>query len=88
MLDIVDAVDGAAPAFRCSEIRRQGPSAVPARFYTPRCAIASAMWDAEQAFRDSLARVTIATIAEGVRRDSPPEALEKARRWLTSALAR
>jgi len=88
LLDIVDVVDGDAPAFRCTEIRRRGPSAVPARYYSPRCGIAAAMWDAEQAYRDSLARVTIAMIAEGVRRDSPPEALDKGRRWLASALAR
>ena len=86
LLDIVNAVDGDAAAFRCTEIRRCGPSAVPRRYYTPRCGIAAAMWDAEQAFRDSLAAVTIAAIAEGVRRDSPPEAVEKGTRWLASAL--
>ncbi|MGZ6804731.1 MAG: RrF2 family transcriptional regulator [Nocardioidaceae bacterium] len=84
--DIVDAVDGGAPAFSCTEIRRRGPSAVARRFYSPRCGIAAAMWDAEQAFRDSLAAVTIASIAEGVLRDSPPAALEKGARWLAAAL--
>jgi Rrf2 family protein len=88
LLDIVDAVDGDAPAFRCTEIRRRGPSAVPRRHYSPRCGIAAAMWAAEQAFRDSLTTVTIATIAEGVRRDSPPEAVQKGSRWLASALTR
>lgn len=88
LLDIVDAVDGPAPAFRCTEIRRCGPSAVPPRFYTPRCGIAAAMWGAEQAFRDELETVTIAAIAQGVQRDSPPEAQEKARRWFSSALSR
>jgi len=88
LLDIVDAVDGGAAAFRCTEIRRRGPSAVPPRHYSPRCGIAAAMWEAEQAFRDTLSAVTIAAIAEGVRRDSPPEALEKGRGWLASALTR
>lgn len=88
LLDIVNAVDGDARAFRCTEIRRRGPSAVPGRCYTPRCGIAAAVWHAEQAFRDALAAVTIADIAEGVRRDSPKEAVEKGRRWLTSQLAR
>lgn len=88
LLDIVDAVDGGTPAFRCTEIRRRGPSAVSPRLYSPRCGIAAAMATAEDAFRDSLAQVTIAMIAEGVRRDSPPEALDKGRRWLAATLAR
>jgi Rrf2 family protein len=87
LLDVLHAVDGDAPAFRCTEIRRRGPSAVPRRFYSPRCGIAAAMWEAEQAYRDVLATVTIASIAEGVRRDSPAEALEKGRRWLAATLA-
>jgi len=88
LLDIVVAVDGDADAFRCTEIRRRGPSAVPHRYYSPRCGIAAAMWEAEQAFRESLASVTVASIAEGVRRDSPPAAVEKGRRWLESLLTR
>src|SRR5690349_6405763 len=31
--DVVLAVEGDKPAFRCSEIRRRGPAAVPAREY-------------------------------------------------------
>ena len=88
LLDIVHAVDGDTEAFRCTEIRRRGPSAVPRRYYSPRCGIAAAMWAAEQAYRDSLEAVTIAAIAEGVRRDSPAEAVDKGRRWLESALTR
>ena len=88
LLDIVEAVDGAEPAFRCTEIRRRGPSAVAARCYTSRCGIAGAMWAAEEAFRQSLAQVTIAQIAEGVARDSPPKALEKGARWLQATLTR
>jgi Rrf2 family protein len=86
LLDIVRAVDGQATAFRCTEIRRRGPSAVPVRCYTPRCGVAAAMWNAERAYHESLAGVTIASIAEGVRRDSPPQAIEKATAWLTSIL--
>jgi Rrf2 family protein len=88
LLDIVDAVDGGAPAFRCTEIRRNGPSAVPRRYYSPRCGIAMAIGDAEEAFRSALSAVTIAAIAEGVLRDSPPAAMEKGSRWLATALTR
>src|SRR4051812_31392505 len=86
LLDIVRAVDGEGPAFRCTEIRRRGPSAVPARCYKPRCGVAGAMWDAEQAYNDSLAAVTIAAIAEGIGRDAPPESLVKAASWVASTV--
>src|SRR5262249_38281752 len=33
VLDVVEAVDGGDPAFRCLEIRRRGPAALPAREY-------------------------------------------------------
>src|SRR5258708_11985032 len=58
LLDIVSAVEGDEPAFRCSEIRRRGPAAVRAREYTPVCAIASAMWQAEEAWRGPLPQTT------------------------------
>ena len=37
------------PGFRCTEIRRRGPSAVARRCYTAQCGIAGAMAQAEQA---------------------------------------
>src|SRR5271155_1692923 len=43
MLDIVHALEGSEPAFRCTEIRRRGPSAVGAKGYAPICGIAAAM---------------------------------------------
>ena len=34
LADVVEAIDGDEPAFRCTEIRRRGPTAMPAREYT------------------------------------------------------
>src|SRR3954451_2455629 len=51
LLDVIDAVEGASPAFRCTEIRRRGPGSMPARAYGQRCGIARAMDRAEQAWR-------------------------------------
>ena len=39
VLDVVEAIDGDESAFRCSEIRRRGPLAMPAREYTKMCGI-------------------------------------------------
>ena len=64
-LDIVLAVDGSEPAFRCSEIRRRGPAAMPAKSYRTPCGINSAMLRAERAWRAELKATTLAdTIKE------------------------
>jgi Rrf2 family protein len=61
LLDIVLAVEGAAPAFRCAEIRQRGPNPLPGKPSAP-CQINSAMLRAERAYRDELRRVSIADI--------------------------
>ena len=63
LLDIVLAVEGSAPAFRCNEIRQRGPNPVPGKPAKP-CGIASAMLRAERAYRAELASVTIADIID------------------------
>ncbi|MGH8976977.1 MAG: RrF2 family transcriptional regulator [Acidimicrobiia bacterium] len=86
LLDVVEAIDGDAPAFRCSEIRRRGPSAVPAREYTKLCGINRAFLAADEAWRAELARVTVADMAVGALEDAPRAALVKSGRWLADAL--
>lgn len=86
LLDVVLAVDGEEPAFRCTEIRRRGPAAVPARKYSPACAIAGAMWQAEEAFRSSLRSTTIGDLVRQLAGTVPPEAAAKAAAWFQEAL--
>ncbi|CDN51151.1 Rrf2 family transcriptional regulator [Neorhizobium galegae] len=62
LLDIVLAVEGPAPAFRCAEIRQRGPNPLPGRYFTKPCGINAAMLKAEKAYRAELAKVTIADI--------------------------
>ncbi len=69
LLDIVLAVEGPAPAFRCAEIRRRGPNPLPARYFTRPCQINAAMLKAEKAYRAELAKVTIADLAAEVAAD-------------------
>lgn len=88
LLDVVVALEGDDPAFRCTEIRRRGPAAAPARRYGPRCGIAHAMWEAEDAYRRSLASVTVEDLARGVLEQAPPIALARSRAWLEDALER
>jgi len=62
LLDIVLAVEGPAPAFRCAEIRQRGPNPLPGRYFTKPCGINAAMLKAEKAYRAELAKVSIADI--------------------------
>lgn len=87
LLDVVAAVEGDEPAFRCSEIRRRGPGAVPARFYSPVCAIAAVMWEAEEAYRSSLRATTIADLLVTLSHTISPEAAAKGAAWFQEVLA-
>jgi Rrf2 family protein len=62
LLDVVEAVDGAAPFYTCNEIRQHGRGAVPPEECRRACGIAVRMADAQAAWRQSLATVTIADI--------------------------
>lgn len=62
LLDIVLAVEGSGPAFRCKEIRRRGPNPASTRVLSKPCSINAAMLRAERAYRDALRGVTIADI--------------------------
>ncbi|MDA0564477.1 Rrf2 family transcriptional regulator [Streptomonospora sp. S1-112] len=84
-LDVVRAIDGTEPAYRCAEIRQRGPLAVPAEQCTRPCAIARAMAAAEDAWAGVLSRITIADLASAIDTDSDGAALADLRRWLAAA---
>ena len=62
LLDIVLAVEGPEPAFRCGEIRQRGPNQLPGRYFTKPCQISAAMLRAERVYRAELAKTSIADI--------------------------
>ncbi len=86
LLDVVDAVEGETGAFRCTEIRRRGPTASPARYYQRPCAIAVAMERADAAWRAELQRQTIAELMATVRETVSPVILRRARDWFEEVL--
>ncbi|MFD5632105.1 MULTISPECIES: RrF2 family transcriptional regulator [unclassified Streptomyces] len=87
VLDVVEAVDGPAPAFACTEIRRRGPLATPAESCTAPCAIARAMNGADEAWRAALRAVSIAELVRSVGSDYGPGAMAGIGRWLTATEA-
>lgn len=62
LLDIVLAVEGSAPAFRCGEIRQRGPNPVANHFFSKPCNISATMLRAERVYRAELAKTTIADL--------------------------
>jgi Rrf2 family protein len=82
ILDVVEAIDGVEPAFRCSEIRRRGPAARPAREYRVPCAIHAAMNRADDAWRNELRATSIADLVAHIARDASPKAFEQGLDWL------
>ena len=73
VLDVVLAIEGDEPAFRCTEIRQNGPFPATAQQCRRPCGIARAMYAAEDAWRASLGGVTIADLAAGVEEDNGPQ---------------
>jgi Rrf2 family protein len=82
LLDVVLAVDGDDTAFRCTEIRQQGPVAGPPASYRRPCGIARAMWRAEDAWRASLAATTIADLVGELLVSVAPELLQAGAEWV------
>ena len=81
VLDVVQAVDGTEGAFRCTEIRQQGPLPASATASRTPCSIASVMRRAESAWRAELAAETIAGLAGQVEAKVPQTPV-RIRRWL------
>ncbi len=85
VLDVVEAIDGPLPAFRCGEVRQRGPMATPAEKCTEPCPIARVMDTADRAWRESLRSVTLADLVADTDRQITPADAERALTWLTQA---
>lgn len=86
LLEVVEAVEGRASSFRCTEIRRNGPARVDESLYSPICAIAEVMYRADRAWRDELASTTLADLLSRLAATISPEALRKGAVWFQEVL--
>ncbi|GAB2588444.1 Rrf2 family transcriptional regulator [Streptomyces capparidis] len=84
LMDVVAAIEGPDPAFRCAEIRQQAPTALPSDDYGTPCVLDQAMRRAELAWRKELAAQTLADVIAGVERDAPGVPA-RTRRWFADA---
>lgn len=83
LLDVVEAIDGPEPAFRCTEIRQQGPCAIESSAYRIPCTIHVAMARAEKLWRDELRTQTIADIVAQLSDKVPQRVQHLAEKWLS-----
>ncbi len=82
LLDIVLAIEGPLPAFRCSEIRQNGPCGLKRKDCKRPCEIASAFADAEQTYRAALGAKTLASIMQEAAANSTPEHMMEIAGWV------
>jgi len=82
--DITAAGEGAKPAFRCAEIRQNGPCAARQESCKAPCVIAASFMAAETAFRESLKAVTLMEIGMGVMKIKSQEEMMGMVNWVSS----
>jgi Rrf2 family protein len=76
VLDIVLALEGPEPAFRCEAVLGNVPEADSQENFVRTCLISQTMRQAELAWRQALARQTIAGIADSMERRFPEDRLK------------
>ena len=75
LLDIVLAIEGPQPAFRCGEIRQRGPTKLPESAYAKPCGINVAMLRAEKAYRVALAAEKLSDIVANFTAEGDPRSV-------------
>lgn len=83
VLDLVEAIEGRSPLFRCQEIRQCGPAALSPQACRHACGIAQIMHRAESAWRGELAATTVADLVASANGRST----HRATRWLATLTA-
>jgi Rrf2 family protein len=82
LLQIVEAVEGRESSFQCQEIRGNNPCLKRSEKPTGICAVARAMYRADEAWRRELRSVSLEDLIRTVARDVPSELLERSRDFL------
>ncbi|HEX8582649.1 MAG TPA: Rrf2 family transcriptional regulator [Acidimicrobiales bacterium] len=85
LLDVVEAIEGSAPVFRCTEIRRRGPCAGTPGAYPTMCGVACAMERAEAAWRSELRSQTVADLVASTVMGAPQPVQVRSEEWLAEA---
>ncbi|MEZ6029644.1 MAG: Rrf2 family transcriptional regulator [Hyphomonadaceae bacterium] len=84
--DVLEAIEGQETAFRCTEIRQQGPCPGAQSDYRRPCEIHAAFNKAELAWRAELKSISLADIASDVARKATPQKRATVTQWLRDKL--
>lgn len=87
LLDIVRAIEGPMPAFRCTEIRQNGPCGLKRSECSRPCEIASAFASAEATYFEALRQRTLASIMQEAAMNSTPQHMVKIVQWVQNQTA-
>lgn len=88
LLEVVEAIDGREPLFRCTEIRQQGPLAGGPAAYCRPCGIHIAMARADRAWREALRSQTLADIVAHYRQDVSQKHQQESQQWVAGRMRR
>ncbi|QBD75261.1 Rrf2 family transcriptional regulator [Ktedonosporobacter rubrisoli] len=83
LLEVVEAIDGHEPLFRCTEIRQQGPLALPCEQYRLPCAVHVAMAQADKAWRNTLRMQSIADVVKKYAGNAEPQQRQRLEQWIS-----
>jgi Rrf2 family protein len=81
-LDVVTAAEGQKNTFKCSEIRGNNPCKPEQNDLKDPCAIASIMWEADEAWRNHLKSVTLADLSKKLEESISEKLLNDSANWL------
>ncbi|MEM7780613.1 MAG: Rrf2 family transcriptional regulator [Pseudomonadota bacterium] len=87
LLDIVTAIEGPMPAFRCTEIRQNGPCGLKRADCKRPCEVASAFAFADQAYRDALKSKKLAGVMQDAAANATPDHMVEIAEWVQRQLA-
>ena len=82
MWDIMAAIEGTNPTFRCTEVRQKGPCGITQKDCTTPCAIAKSFYKAEEAFRTSLQATPLSQVIQSVADISSKDKVEEITNWI------
>ncbi|QRM53222.1 Rrf2 family transcriptional regulator [Sinorhizobium sp. BG8] len=81
-LDIVEAVEGNARTFTCSNIRANNPCRPQGFCDSGPCAVARIMWEADEAWRSKLRSVSLAQLIEMLGQEIPADLWKSTAQWV------
>ncbi|MGO8184544.1 RrF2 family transcriptional regulator [Rhizobium leguminosarum] len=81
-LEIVEAVEGKARSFTCTNIRANNPCRPAGYCDSKPCAVARVMWEADEAWRDTLRRVRLSDLVGTLSEEVPADIWRSTFEWV------